>query len=83
MAGGVVGPGAAREGSFQQVRQAPDTVSGEQRAEDDDNATHGRRAALGQVRLRPVLADRLALALLAAQDIDQGAAKQKAKHQRR
>ena len=49
----------------------------------DHEPAHGRRALLGQMRLRAVLADRLALALLEAQQIDDGRPEQEHEQQRR
>ncbi len=48
----------------------------------DQQPAHGRRPALGEVRLRAVGADRLALALLGAKPADEHRAEEQADHQR-
>ena len=54
----------------------------DQQAGQDHQPAHGRRAHLGQqMRLRAVGADRLALALLEAQQVDDRAAEQEHEHQ--
>ena len=50
---------------------------------EDEQAAHRRRAALGEVALRPILADRLALALLDPQPADEPGTKQQTDDQRR
>ena len=54
----------------------------QRQADQDHQPAHGRRAALGEVGLRPVLADRLALALADAQHGDETRANDEADDQR-
>src|SRR5690606_14242504 len=55
---------------------------GDQERRQDQQAAHGGRAGLGEMALRAVVADRLALALLPAPKVDQRAPEQEAEDQR-
>ena len=63
------------------VEPRPEQGRGQQRA-DDQQSAHGGCACLDKVPLGTVATDRLALALTAAQHVDQRSAKEKAKDQR-